>query len=126
MIAVQANQLVTFVNSDPTLHNLHAVTTVNPAFNIGMSAQGQRISRFFSRPEIVRMKCDVHSWMSSYIGVFDNPFHAVTGDRGTYELKGLPAGTYAIEAWHETYGTRSQSVTLGDGESRTTDFSFGG
>src|SRR5436309_2462405 len=103
-----------------------AVTKVNPAFNVGMAVKGQRISRFFSKPEVVKMKCDVHAWMQSFIGVFDNPFHSVTGDSGTFELKGLPAGTYEVEAWHETYGSKSQSVTLADGERKTIEFHFGG
>jgi len=126
VIAVQANQLITFVNSDPTLHNVHAVTKVNPAFNVGMAVKGQKVSRFFPKPEVVKMKCDVHSWMQSFIGVFDNPFHSVTGDGGTFELKGLPAGTYEVEAWHETYGTRTLSVTLADGERKRIEFHFGG
>ena len=72
------------------------------------------------------MKCDVHSWMQSFIGVFDNPLHTVTGDGGTFELKGLPAGTYEVEAWHETYGTKTQSVTLAEGEGKRIEFHFGG
>ena len=126
VIAVQTNQIVTFLNSDHTLHNIHAVTKVNPPFNVGMAVQGQKVSRFFSKPEMVKMKCDVHSWMQSWIGVFDNPFHSVTADGGTFTLSGLPAGTYEIEAWHETYGTKSQHITLAEGEVKTIEFQFGG
>jgi carboxypeptidase family protein len=124
VIAVQANQLVTFVNSDPTLHNVHAVTKVNPAFNVGMAVKGQKVSRFFSQTEIVKMKCDVHAWMQSWIGVFDNPFHAVSDDAGRFTIEGLPAGTYSIEAWQETYGVKTQSVTLSDGQHLDIGFSF--
>ena len=124
VIAVQANQVVTFVNSDPTLHNVHAVTRVNAPFNVGMAVKGQKISRFFAKPEIVKMKCDVHSWMQSFIGVFDNPFHAVTDDAGSFSIEGLPAGTYQIEAWQETYGSRMQSVTLTDGQRQELTFRF--
>lgn len=125
VIGVQVNQLVTFLNSDPTLHNVHSVSKVNRPFNFGMGVQGQRVSRFFSQPEILKMKCDVHSWMSSYIGVFENPFYSVTGDGGRFELRGLPAGTYEIEAWQETYGVQSQSVSVRDGESRSIEFRLG-
>ena len=124
VIAVQANQIVTFLNSDPTLHNVHAVCKVNPPFNVGMAVKGQKVSRFFGKPEIVKMKCDVHSWMSSYIGVFDNPFHVVTDDAGRFAIEGLPAGTYEIEAWHETYGAKKQTVTLTDGQRQDVAFSF--
>jgi len=124
VIAVQANQVVTFLNSDPTLHNVHAVSKINPPFNIGMAVKGQKVSRFFGKPEMVKMKCDVHSWMASYIGVFDNPFHAVTDDAGRFTVQGLPAGTYDVEAWHETYGVKKQSVTLADGQHQDVEFSF--
>lgn len=124
VLSLQANQIVTFLNSDPTLHNVHAVSKLNPPFNVGMSVLGQKVSRFFSKPEIVRMKCDVHSWMVSYIGVFDHPFHAVTGPEGTFSLEGLPAGTYEIEAWQETYGLLTQTVTLDEGEKSTIEFTF--
>jgi len=124
VIAVQANQVVTFLNSDPTLHNVHAVSKINPPFNVGMAVKGQKVSRFFGKPEMVKMKCDVHSWMASYIGVFDNPFHAVTDDAGRFTVQGLPAGTYDVEAWHETYGVKKQSVTLADGQHQDVEFSF--
>jgi plastocyanin len=125
VIGVQANQLVTFVNSDPTLHNVHAVTKINDAFNLALGAPGQKVSRYFPKPEIVKMKCDVHSWMTSYIGVFEHPFFAVTGDAGAFELKGLPPGTYEIEAWQEKLGTSASSVTLAEGETREVEFSLG-
>jgi len=124
VIAVQADQIVTFLNSDPTLHNVHAVSKVNPPFNVGMAVKGQKVSRFFGKPEIVKMKCDVHSWMASYIGVFDNPFHAVSDDSGKFAIEGLPAGTYEIEAWQETYGVKKQTVTLAEGQRQEISISF--
>ena len=95
------------------------------SLNLPMAFAGQKIRRFFKDAEMIKMKCDVHSWMTSYIGVLDNPFHEVTSDGGRFELKGLPAGTFAIEAWHETYGSTSQTVTLADGESKSVEFQFG-
>lgn len=124
VISVQTNQLVTFVNGDTTLHNVHAVSKVNTPFNFGMPTQGLRIAKFFTKPEIVKMKCDVHPWMASYIGVFDHPFHAVTGEGGTYALKGLPAGTYEVTAWHEKFGAKTQTVEIADGAMATLDFHF--
>ena len=124
VIAVQANQIVTFLNSDPTLHNVHSISKANPPFNVGMAVKGQKLSRFFGKPEVVKMKCDVHSWMSSYIGVFDNPFHAVTDDAGGFTIEGLPAGTYEVEAWHESYGVKKETVTLADGQRQDLSFTF--
>ena len=55
-----------------------------------------------------------------------HPFFAVTGDDGTFTIKGLPAGTYTVETWHELYGTQDQQVTVAPKESKTVDFSFKG
>ena len=52
---------------------------------------------------MVPIKCDVHSWMSTYIGVLSHPYFVVTGSDGAFDLSKLPAGTYTIEAWHEKY-----------------------
>jgi uncharacterized protein (DUF2141 family) len=71
---------------------------------------------------MVHFKCDVHPWMSAYCGVLDNPFYSVTGEDGTFALNKLPAGTYVVEAWHEKYGTQSQTVTVGEKESKEITF----
>ena len=64
--------------------------------------------------------------MNAYTGVLPHPFYSVSGDDGSFEIKGLPAGTYTLEAWHEKYGTMTQQVTVADGGSQAVDFSFQG
>ena len=47
-------------------------------------------------------------------GTIDShPFHQVTQDGGAFALRGLPAGEYVIEAWHEKLGTQQHTVRLG-------------
>ena len=58
---------------------------------------------------MIPVKCNVHPWMRSYIGVVGHPFFAVTGDDGTFTIKGLPPGTYTLEAWHEKFGTKESA-----------------
>jgi hypothetical protein len=72
---------------------------------------------------MVPFKCDVHRWMSAFVGVLDNPFYAVTSKDGSFELKGLPPGTYTIEAVHEKLGRQTQTVTVGPKEAKS-DVSF--
>jgi uncharacterized protein (DUF2141 family) len=79
----------------------------------------------FDKPEImVKMKCDVHPWMGSYIGVLEHPYFTVTGDDGAFSLKNLPPGTYTIEAWHEEYGAQTLDVTVAAKETKELTFTF--
>ena len=125
VVGLQVGQPLLLINSDPTLHNVHTASQQNAPFNFGMSVQGQRAERYFHHPEVmIKAKCDVHPWMSSYIGVVAHPFFAVTGDDGAFVLRGLPAGSYTVEAWHETLGRQAQTVTLAAAEGREISFAF--
>jgi hypothetical protein len=73
---------------------------------------------------MVPFRCDVHGWMAAYGGVVEHPFFAVTSADGKYEITGLPAGTYTIEAWHERFGVQTQTVKVADKGSATAAFAF--
>jgi len=125
VLGLQVGQPLVITNSDPTLHNVHAVATVNPEFNFGMSFQGQSATRWFARPErMIRLKCDVHPWMGAWVGVMEHPFFRVTGPDGAFTLPGLPAGSYEVEILHETLGVRRLPVTLGEGEQVTVEVAW--
>ena len=119
VVGVQVGQGLELVNSDPTLHNVHAIPSANQEFNRGYPIQGMKeIHTFSTREVMVPFKCDVHGWMRAWVGVLDHPFFAVTGPDGSFELKGLPPGTYTVEAWHEKLGTQTQTVTIGASETK--------
>jgi plastocyanin len=125
VFGVVAGQNIEILNSDPTLHNIHSLPEKNEAFNLGMPVQGMKYTKKFDKPEVmVRIKCDVHGWMSAYCGVVAHPFFAVTAADGTYTIKNLPAGTYTIEAWHEKFGTQTQQVTVGATDTKAVAFTF--
>jgi len=125
VFGMMAKQPLKIVNNDDTLHNIHAMPTNSKEFNVGQPNKGMETLKTFAAPEVmVHFKCDVHPWMSAYVGVMSNPFYSVSGDDGTYSLKGLPAGDYVIAAWHEKYGEQTEKVKLGDGETKTVDFKF--
>ena len=125
VLGVQVGQPMQIVSSDATLHNVHAIGEANREFNTGQPVPGVPHTHTFSTKEVmVPFKCDVHRWMNAWVGVLDHPFFAVTADTGTFELKGLPPGTYTIEAWHEKLGTQTQSVTIGAKETKDVPFSF--
>jgi len=124
VLGIMAGQPLELRNDDPTLHNIHAVPNANREFNMGQPIQGMRQTHVFSATEVmVPFKCDVHKWMNAYVGVLDHPFYSVTGADGSFELTGLPPGTYTIEAVHEKLGRQTQTVTVGPKESKT-DIAF--
>ncbi|MFQ5718873.1 MAG: carboxypeptidase regulatory-like domain-containing protein [Acidobacteriota bacterium] len=125
VMGVQAGQKIKILNSDSTLHNVHALPTNNPQFNIAMPKFLKEKEVSFENPEVmIRVKCEVHPWMGAWIGVLDHPFFNVSDDTGAFSLSGLPAGDYTIEAWHEKYGQLTQQVSLGDGEVKELNFTF--
>jgi plastocyanin len=122
---VRAGQPVVFQNADAVLHNVHALGSGSNAFNFGMPLAGMHTRRLLNEPQVmVTIACDVHPWMRAYLGVVRHPFFSVTGADGRYELRGLPAGRYAIEAWHEQLGRVSEVVTAAEGESAPHDFAL--
>jgi uncharacterized protein (DUF2141 family) len=126
VFGIQVGQPLEIKNSDATLHNVHSLSTKTPQFNLGMPIQNMKLKKAFTAPEVmVKIKCEVHPWMSAYAGVLDHPFFAVSGDDGTFTIKNLPPGEYTIEAWHQKYGSQTQKVTVAaDGDAKTADFSF--
>jgi hypothetical protein len=125
VLGVRANQPLEISNSDPTLHNVHALPDKNRGFNFPQQIVGMKTQRTFATPEVmVYVKCDVHPWMNAYIGVVAHPYFAVTSDGGRFTLKDVPAGTYTVEAWHEKLGTTTQSVTIGEKETKEISFTF--
>jgi plastocyanin len=123
---VRAGQTVAFRNGDETLHNVHALGRASNAFNFGMPLTGMQVRRSLTEPQVmVTVACDVHPWMRAFLGVVPHPFFAVTGPDGSYALKGLPPGTYSVEVWQEALGRQQQTVTVGSGDARSLDFTFG-
>jgi plastocyanin len=122
---IQVGQTLVIKNDDPTLHNIHALPVKNTEFNQGQPFKGMQFEKTFTKPEVmVHFKCDVHPWMSAYMGVVDNPYFAVTKEDGTYSIPKLPPGKYTLEAWHETLGTADQDVTVAPNGTVTANFDF--
>jgi len=130
---VQLGQTLAFTNSDDLSHNVHGVPKLNPKFNFGQDESYRRSTYVFTKPEVgVRVQCDVHKWMSAFVGAFAHPFHAVTNEKGEFSIEGLLPGDYELEAWHEgniaparVSGPHTLKIIVKDKETAAADFTFG-
>ena len=117
VVLLPAGGTVNFLNSDRLLHNLHSASKENPTFN-RTQPRGRAIPIAFAKPEIVRVNCDLHSWMQSWVIVADHPFYALSNEAGQFVLPGVPPGKYTLQIWQETLGITSRDVTVGADDAR--------
>jgi hypothetical protein len=130
VLGIQTNQKLSITNSDPTQHNIHPTPKSNPEWNQTQPNGAAAIEKSFARAEVlIPVKCNQHPWMKSYIGVLKHPFFAVSGEDGTFTIKGLHPGTYTVAAWHEKGGPngteKTMQVTVPAGGAGKADFAFG-
>jgi hypothetical protein len=126
VFGVQVGQDLIIRNSDDLLHNIHPVPEINRSFNIGQPVSMDTTQQFNQVEVMIPIGCDVHDWMSGFVGVLDHPYFATTGSDGTFNLSNLPPGTYTVAAWHELYGEQTMSVTVGESETADIEFTFEG
>lgn len=127
VVGARVGQALEVRNSDRLLHNVHSLSTRKNGFNIGQPLVGM-VYRFRLEDEevMLRLKCDVHRWMTAYIGVVSHPHFAVSGGDGAFAIANVPAGTYMLRTWHERYGPLTQSVRVSPGATTTLDFAYTG
>ena len=116
VVLARRGETVRVLNSDPLTHNVHTAAFDNRSVNRSQPAGADVIELVFDAPEKVKVKCDLHPWMSAWIVVVEHPYHSVTDEAGVFELSDIPPGTYTMETWHETLGTTRREVTVLTGE----------
>ena len=117
VLGVVAGQKLGVRNSDGTFHNVHGTLNGKLLWN-KPHPKGEGELALDTSPkagDVVEVVCDVHPWMKAYAVVQDHPYFAVTGEDGSFEIKGLAPGAYTLEAWHPTLGTKTLNVKIGVG-----------
>jgi plastocyanin len=125
VLALMTGQQLEIDNSDPVNHNVHAEAQINVAWNESQPPQADKKFKTFPREEIwFPVTCSVHPWMRAYMSVVSHPFFAVTGEDGTFAIKGVPPGTYTVEVIQEKFGGKTKPVTVAAHEAKTIDFTY--
>src|SRR5262245_43437828 len=89
-----AGQKIEIRNTDPTLHNVHGYQGPKTMFNQAQPPKAPAIAKSLpAEGDVVKLKCDVHSWMVSYVVVSKGPF-GTSGEDGAFEIRDVPPGKY--------------------------------
>jgi len=128
VLGIQTGQPLTIRNSDPVTHNIHPMAEINRAWNQSQDPGTEPLRRRFSQREVmIKVKCNIHSWMRAWIGAVEHPYFAVTGKAdGSFVIPNLPPGDYTIEAWHEVYGRQEQKISVRPSGTEALSFTFKG
>lgn len=126
VVGLLAGQKLEVVNADATFHNVRGNLGAKILWNLAQAAQAPAIvrSEVGKAGDVVSLHCDVHPWMAAWAVITDHPFFDVTEADGTFELKGVPAGSYTVEAWHPTLGLKTVKVKVKKGKAAKATFAF--
>ncbi len=125
VVAIPAGATVEFLNSDKVSHNVHLYPGKNDPFN-GTVGAGSKAERVLEKEDKIRVKCDIHPWMESWVLVTETPYMAVTAADGSFSIPDLPPGEYKVEMWHEKLGKADTELTVAaDGSSAPIEVKMG-
>lgn len=114
VLAIQKGAIVDFINHDKTYHNVFSLSPAKK-FNIGRRPTGEKVPVQFDKPGIVQVFCDIHSQMTAFVVVLENPLFVQPDDDGTFKIDHVPPGTYTLRTWHERLSAPDQKVTVNAG-----------
>ena len=108
-----AGARVAIENNDGILHNTNVTAEKNASFTVAQPKFRRVMEKRIDEPEMaMRVRCDVHSWMTAWWIAQEHPYYAVTAADGSFALTDVPPGSYTLEIWHETLGRTTRPVTV--------------
>ena len=124
VVGARIGQTLQVKNFDITGHNVHAISMAGNNFNISQPIAGMTFEYKLKAAEMLHIKCDIHAWMSVYVGILAHPYFAVTAMDGTFTIANVPAGKQTLRVWHEVMGAETQAVDVQAGKTTTVDFTY--
>ena len=121
ILPVLVGTKVLFANNDKVKHNVFSPSECCK-FNLGTYDAGVVREVTFDTLGVTNVLCNVHTEMSAFIIILQNPYFAITDPDGKFSIKNIPPGTYKIKTWHEKLREKEQDVTVVEEELVTIDF----
>lgn len=123
VLALTRGSTVEFPNDDPFFHNVFSLSGA-ASFDLGRYKRGVSRGHTLDKTGIVKVFCDLHTYMSAVVMVLDHPYFVIPDDDGRFVLDGVPPGTFRIAAWHERVGNSAQTVVIERGVTTHVEFSL--
>jgi hypothetical protein len=101
---VKTGQKIRIKNSAPFPHNTRWLADGVDNVSRNILVPPNEFRDFDINPQLapLQISCQLHTWMSGYIWIFDHPCHAVTNNKGEFEIRNVPVGVnLTFAAWHE-------------------------
>jgi plastocyanin len=124
VLGARVGQVLRVRNDDNWLHNVHSDSSKRNGFNVSEPKAGIQQDFTLKDEEMLRIGCDVHRWMTAWVGVVSHPYFAVSAQSGTFTIANVPAGKRTVTAWHESLGTLTKAVDVKAGETAAVEFVY--
>jgi plastocyanin len=110
ILVVQKGTKVVFPNHDSVSHHVYSFSPAK-TFELGLYKGNTHAPVLFEQSGLVVLGCNIHDGMLGYILIVDTPYFAMTDERGSVRIDGLPEGQYAVNVW--TPRARSNQLPTG-------------
>lgn len=127
---VRNGRPIRLINRDPIAHDVQAYSLKGAytyaMFNKRMLPQTEAAKKVRLRKGhyLFRTQCGVHDFMQSWGMAVGNPYFAVSGPEGQFEITDIPPGKYHAIAWHPHLSIQAKEVTVPPSGEVSVDFVF--
>ena len=108
------------LNSDNVGHNFHTVSkgVYNINKKIKANAKMKVKKKKIKKAGIIRVKCDLHSWMGGWWVAAKTPYTELSDDSGKFSISDIPPGKYKLKIWQEKLGEVVHDLVIKAGEAQ--------
>jgi len=122
VLAMSAGSVLEVINKDAVKHEANGVQDFETIFQLSQHKKDMVDRVELKKPGVVEITCNIHGWMKAWAVVTSSPYYAVTDEKGTFRISGLPPGKYKLRLWHEGFGEKTATVEVKEGEAASVVF----